>query len=144
MAGLLNPCLTDVKLVCSGRGRGVASHTKQRKFAFHRLKLDHPLPSPHDDCVNIGNVVSIIPIFLCHCIQHQRDHCFEVFYNFLVLQLLRFLKELYTVLTYKTRDYLIDNAKKCCTMVITHQSGIHLDKSRTGVIVTIKVAAVSK
>ena len=60
MAGLLNPCLTDVKLVCSGRGRGVASHTKQRKSAFHRLKLDHPLPSPHDDCVNIGNVVSII------------------------------------------------------------------------------------
>ena len=79
MAGLLNPCLTDVKLVCLGRGRGVALHTKQRKFAFHRLKLDHPLPSPHDDCVNIGNVVSIIPIFLCHCIQHQRDHCFEVF-----------------------------------------------------------------
>ena len=34
--------------------------------------------------------------------------------------------------------------KKCCTMVFTHQSGIHLDKSRTGVIVTIKVAAVSK
>ena len=34
--------------------------------------------------------------------------------------------------------------KKCCTMVITHQSGIHLDQSRTGVIVTIKVAAVSK
>ena len=28
-------------------------------------------------------------------------------------------------------------------MVITHQSGIHLDKSRTGVIVTIKAAAVS-
>ena len=63
---------------------------------------------------------------------------------FLVLLHLRFLKELYTVLTYKTRDYLIDNAKKCCTMVITHQSGVHLDKSRTGVIVTIKAAAVSK
>ena len=146
MAGLLNPCLTDVKLVCSGRGRGVALHTKQRKFAFHRLKLDHPLPSPHDDRVNTGNVVSIIPIFLCHCIQHQRDHCFEVFYNFLVLLLfLRFLKELYTVLTYKQETtWSTIMRKKCCTMVITHQSGIHLDKSRTGVIVTIKVAAVSK
>ena len=82
MAGLLNSCLTDVKLDCSGRGRGVALHTKQRKFAFHLLKLDHPLPSPHVDRVNIDNVVSIIPIFLCHCIQNQSDNFFEVFYNF--------------------------------------------------------------
>ena len=82
MAGLLNSCLADVELVCSGRGGGVALHTKQRKFAFHRLKLDHPLPSPHVDRVNIDNVVSIIPIFLCHCIQHQSDNFLKFLITF--------------------------------------------------------------
>ena len=53
------------------------------------------------------------PYFSLSLYTTSKRSLFEVFDNFLVLLLfLRFLKELYTVLTYKTRDYLIDNAKK--------------------------------